>query len=115
VGLGCWHFQFAWCVIEFDLTIGERVYVDHHMIQLRNCRIDCEGSFDFHNQQKNGRDVQPTKNRHHQIIGQADQGEGKRKRTWPFTRKLFHWKHLSIKKDQRFPFSRECMQLDYQH
>lgn len=50
------------------------------MVQFENYRINCEGSFDFHNQKDSGWDVQPTKNRHQQIIGQANQGEGKSKK-----------------------------------
>jgi len=34
------------------------------MVQLKNYRIGCEGSFDFHNQKDNGQDAQPTKNKH---------------------------------------------------
>ncbi len=79
VGLARQCFWFVQCVVEFDSNAGEGVFTCHHTFQSKNYKIDCVGSFDFHDQKDSGWDAQPTKNKHHQITGQVDQGEGKRK------------------------------------
>ncbi len=79
VGLGCRHFWFVGCAIEFNPATNEGLSTCNHLFQFGNYRIDYAKSFDFHNNRDGGQDARPTKNKHQQITEQANQGKGKRK------------------------------------
>jgi hypothetical protein len=63
------HFWFPQCVIEFFSDTSEGIFVSHHPFQYENHWIDCVRSFSFHNQKDNGWNVEPIKNKYHQVIG----------------------------------------------